>query len=251
MAGHSKWANIQHRKGAQDKKRAKLFSKLAKEITVAAKLGGDDPDMNPRLRLAVATAKGQSMPKANIENAIKKGMGDTDGEDYAEMRYEGYGAGGVAVIVDTLTDNKNRTASEVRSTFSKFGGNLGETGCVGFMFERVGELIYPADKAGADEMFEAAVEAGASNVESDNDVHEITCEADDFAAVMDVMIEKFGEPEQSGLTWRANVDADVDEDQASSVLKLVDALEDLEDVQKVSTNFNVSDEVMEKLIAAG
>lgn len=251
MAGHSKWANIQHRKGAQDKKRAKLFSKLAKEITVAAKLGGGDPDMNPRLRLAITNAKGQSMPKANIENAIKKGIGATDGEDYVEMRYEGYATGGVAIIVECLTDNKNRTAGNIRSTFTKHGGNLSETGSVGFMFDRIGEIIYPADKADSDAMFEAAVEAGAGNVESDEHIHRITCAADDFAAVLEVLNAKFGEAEKSGLAWEANVESDVDAETATSVLKLIDALEDDDDVQAVTSNMNASDDIMEKLMAAG
>ncbi len=251
MAGHSKWANIKHRKGAQDAKRAKIFSKLGREITVAAKLGGEDPEMNPRLRLAVSTARGQSMPKDAIDRAVKKGAGNTEGEDYVEIRYEGYGSGGVAVIVEALTDNKNRTASEVRSFFDKAGGNLGETGSVGFMFDQVGEIIYPADKAQADDMFEAAVEAGAMDVQSGDEIHEITCEMDDFAAVREALVTKYDEPEKSGLVWKPNVSAEVNEAQASSVLKLIDALEDSDDVQKVYTNFEVSDDVMEKLLAAG
>lgn len=251
MAGHSKWANIQHRKGAQDKKRAKIFSKLAREITVAAKMGGGDPDMNPRLRLAIANAKAQSMPKNNIENAIQKGVGGGEGEDYTEMRYEGYGPGGVAVIVDALTDNKNRTAGEVRSYFTKFGGNLGETGSVNFMFDRVGEIVYPAETAGADAMFEAAFEAGAADCESDDDGHVITTDPDDFANVQNALEEKLGEPERSGLVWRPNTMAEVTEDQAASVLKLIDTLEDNDDVQTVTTNFEVSDEIMEKLLASG
>ncbi|GJL84721.1 MAG: putative transcriptional regulatory protein R02753 [Micavibrio sp.] len=251
MAGHSKWANIQHRKGKQDKKRAKIFSKLGREITVAARLGGGDPDMNPRLRLAVTTARGQSMPKDGIERAIQKGAGGTDGENYEEIRYEGYGPGGVAVIVEALTDNKNRTASEVRSIFAKHGGNLGETGSVGFMFDRMGEVVYPAGKASADDMFEAALEAGADNVESDEEMHEISCAPDDFAAVAKALEEKFGEAERAGLVWRPNVSAEVDEAQAGSVMKLVDALEDCDDVQNVTPNFEVSDEVMEKLLAEG
>lgn len=251
MAGHSKWANIKHRKGRADAQRAKIFSKLGREITVAAKLGGEDPDMNPRLRLAVSTAKGQSMPKDAIERAIKKGVGNTEGEDYVEIRYEGYGPGGGAVIVEALTDNKNRTAAEVRSIFDKAGGNLGETGSVGFMFDRVGEIIYAADKAGADEMFEAAVEAGAMNVESDEDGHIITCEATDFAAVREALVTKYDEPEKSGLVWKPNVNTQVDESTAESTLKLIDALEDNDDVQHVYTNFEASDEVMEKLLAAG
>lgn len=249
MAGHSKWANIQHRKGAQDKKRAKIFSKLAREITVAAKLGGGDPDMNPRLRLAIATARGQSMPKDNIEKAVQKGVGGGEGDNYEDMRYEGYGPGGVAMIVETLTDNKNRTAGEVRSSFAKYGGNLGETGCVSFMFERVGQVIYPAGKAGADDVFEAALEAGALNVESDEEVHEITCEADEFAAVQKALEEKYGEAETSGLVWRANTMTEVSEEQAASILKLIDVLEDNDDVQNVTANFDVSDEIMEKLMA--
>ncbi len=248
MAGHSKFKNIQHRKGAQDKKRAKLFGKLAREITVAAKMGGGDPDMNPRLRLAIATARGQSMPNDRITKAIQTGTGEgSDAADYEEMRYEGYGPGGVAVIVDTLTDNRNRTASSVRSTFAKYGGNLGETNSVSFMFDQVGEVVYPLDKAAGEAMFEAAVEAGATDCETE-DEHIITCEPDDFAAVRDAMEEKFGEPQSSGFVWRPNVDADIDEDQARTLLKLIDVLEDDDDVQHVTTNFNVSDEIMEKLM---
>lgn len=251
MAGHSKWANIQHRKGAQDKKRAKLFSKLGREIMVAAKLGGGDPDMNPRLRLAIATARGQSMPKNNIENAIAKGVGDTDGQDFTEIRYEGYAPGGVAVIVEALTDNKNRTAGDVRAIFTKQGGSLGETGSVSFMFDRVGQIVYPIATASEDDMFEAALEAGAMNVESDEEYHEILTEADEFAAVQNAMEAKYGEAERSGLIWKPNVQTEVSEDQASSVLKLIDALEDNDDVQNVTTNFDVSDDIMEKLLASG
>lgn len=247
MAGHSKWANIQHRKGAQDKKRAKIFSKLAREITVAAKLGGGDPDMNPRLRLAIATARGQSMPKANIENAVKKGTGDSDGDDYVEMRYEGYGPGGVALIVEALTDNKNRTAGAVRSCFTKFDGSLGETGSVGFMFDRIGEIVYSSDVAGGDQVFEAAVEAGAMDVETDSDIHRVVCEADDFASVLDTLQDRFGEPQKAGLAWQANVTTPVEEEQGASLLKLIDALEDNDDVQTVTANFDMSDEVMERL----
>ena len=251
MAGHSKWANIQHRKGAQDKKRAKIFSKLGRELTVAAKLGGGDPDMNPRLRLAISTARSNSMPKDGIERAVQKGVGGTEGDNYENMRYEGYGTSGVAVIVEVLTDNKNRTAAELRAAFTKMGGNLGETGCVSFMFDRVGEIIYPADKASPDDMFEAALEAGASNVESDDEFHEINCEADDFASVRDALEKQYGEPERQGLIWKPNITTDLAEDQASSVLKLIDVLEDNDDVQSVTANFEVSDEIMEKLMAAG
>ena len=250
MAGHSKWANIKHRKGAQDKKRAALFSKLGREVMVAAKLGGPDPDMNARLRLAIATAKGNSMPKAAIDRAVAKGAGGGDGEDYFEIRYEGYGPGGVAVIVESLTNNKNRTAGNVRTCFTKNNGNMGETGSVGFMFDRVGEVIFTSDVADLDTVFEAAVEAGAENVESDDGAHVVTCAAEDFASVLDALVEKFGEPQKSGLIWKPNVDADVDEETASKVLKLIDALEEDDDVQSVSSNLNVSDDVMEKLMAA-
>lgn len=249
MAGHSKWANIQHRKGAQDKKRAALFSKLGREIMVAAKMGGGDADMNPRLRLAIATAKGNSMPKAAIERAVQKGAGGGEGEDYVEVRYEGYGPGGVAMIIEALTDNKNRTAGSVRSTLAKNGGNLGESGSVGFMFDRIGEIVYPSEIGDEDTIFEAAVEAGAENVESDEDTHRITCAADDFASVLDALSEKFEDPKKSGLAWEPNVNTEVDEDKARSVLKLIDILEEDDDVQSVSTNIEVSDEIMEKIMA--
>jgi YebC/PmpR family DNA-binding regulatory protein len=249
MAGHSKWANIQHRKGKQDAKRAKMFSKLAREITVASKLGGGDPDMNPRLRLALTTARSQSMSKDAIERAIQKGTGAGDSENYEQMRYEGYGVGGVAVIVEVLTDNRNRTAGDVRAAFTKQGGNLGETGSVGFMFDRLGEIIYPLAKAAPDDMFEAALEAGASNVESSGEHHEITCATEDFAAVREALVQKFGEPEQSGFVWKPNIYTEVSEEQAVSILKLIDVLEDNDDVQNVTTNFEVSDAIMEKLMA--
>jgi len=251
MAGHSKWANIQHRKGAQDRKRAKIFSKLGRELTVAAKLGGGDPAMNPRLRLAMATARSHSMPKDGIERAIQKGTGGLDSDNYDEIRYEGYGPGGVAIIVEALTDNKNRTAGEVRAAFTKLGGNLGETGSVGFMFDHVGQILYQASVTNADAMFEAALEVGAENVESDSEMHEILCAIGDFAAVREGLVEKFGEPEKSGLIWKPNVGAAVNEEQAASVLKLIDLLEDNDDVQTVTSNFEVSDEIMEKLMAAG
>lgn len=251
MAGHSKWANIRHKKGKADAARGKIFSKLSKEITVAARLGGGDPDMNARLRLAIANAKAQSMPKANIDNAIKKGAGAGDGEDYFEIRYEGYASGGVAIIIECLTDNKNRTAGEVRACFSKNGGNMGETGSVGFMFDHVGEIVYPAEKAGSDLMFEAAVEAGAMNVESDEDYHVVTTANDDFAAVNEVLEQKFGEAEKAGLVWQANIDANVSEEDAASVLKLIEALEDCDDVQNVYSNLNIDDALMEKLAATG
>ena len=251
MAGHSKWANIKHKKGKADAQRAKLFSKLGREIYVAAKLGGGDPDMNPRLRLAVTTARSQSMPKEGIEKNIQKAAGGGDGENYEEMRYEGFGVAGVALIVEALTDNKNRTAAEIRAAFTKGGGNLGTTGCVSFMFDRVAEIVYPIDKANADDMFEAALEAGASNVESDDEYHGIHCTDEDFADVRDSLEKRFGEPERQGLIWLPNVSTEVDEAQAVSLMNLIDALEDYDDVQKVTANFEVSDEIMEKLAEAG
>ena len=247
MAGHSKFKNIMHRKGAQDKKRAKLFSKLGREISVAAKLGGEDPEMNPRLRLAIQNAKANSMPKDNIERAIKTGIGSGDDQNFEEMRYEGYGPGGIAIIVDALTDNRNRTASEVRSSFSKLGGNLGESGSVSFMFERVGEIIYPIDKADFETVFEAAVEAGAQNCEDLGDVYEIICDPDDFAEVTSKLESKLGEPERAQLGWKANTLSPVDEEQAQTIIKLIELLEDSDDVQNVTTNMNISDELMEKL----
>jgi YebC/PmpR family DNA-binding regulatory protein len=250
MAGHSKFKNIMHRKGAQDKKRAKIFSKLGREIAVAAKLGGGDPDMNPRLRLAIATARGQSMPKERIEKAIQSGTGGDESNNYDEMRYEGYGPGGVAVIIDALTDNRNRLAAEIRAAFTKYGGNLGETNSVSFMFDRIGEVVYPAAAGNEEAMFEAAVEAGASDCESGDEIHEIITEPDDLAAVADVLEKKFGAPEKMDLAWRPNVMAEVGEDQAESVLKMIDVLEDNDDVQNVTTNFEVSDEIMEKLLAS-
>lgn len=247
MAGHSKFKNIMHRKGAQDKKRAKEFAKLSKEIMVAAGMGTPDPDMNPRLRTAIAAAKGASMPKDNIERAIKKGAGELDGDNFVEMRYEGYGPGGVAVIVECLTDNKNRTASDVRSTFSKRGGNLGETGSVAFSFERRGLITFPIDAADADTMFEAALEAGATEVESTDEVHEISCEPDQLHAVLDDLGKQFGDSKGATLDWKPTNTTDLDKDKAESLMGLVEALEDLDDVQDVFTNMSVSDEIMAEL----
>ncbi len=248
MAGHSKWANIKHRKGKADAVRAKQFSKLGREIYVATKLGGPDPDMNPRLRLAIATARGQSMPKDGIEKNIAKGAGSTDGEDYEEIRYEGYAAGGIAVIVECLTDNRNRTAAEIRSIFAKGGGNMGETGSVNFMFDRRGEIVIPADKGSAEAVFEIALEAGAIDVESDDEYHTVLCEVEDFAEVRDALEAKFGEPESQGLIWKPNVSTPVDEDGARGVLKLIDNLDECDDVQKVTANYEASDEIMEKIM---
>lgn len=249
MAGHSKFKNIQHRKGAQDAKRAKIFTKIGREIIVAAKLGGADPNSNPRLRAAIMAGRAVNMPNDRIKRAIDSAIGAGNAENYENIRYEGYGPGGVAIIVETLTDNRNRTVGEVRSYFTKLGGTLGETNSVSFMFDRVGEIVYPLAKASADQMFESAVEAGADNVDSGEDYHEITCAHDDFAAVRDNLIAKFGEPEKSGFVWKPNVMASVDEETAKTILKLIELLEDNDDVQSVFTNFEVSDEVMERLMA--
>ncbi len=247
MAGHSKFKNIMHRKGAQDAKRAKIFTKHQREITVAVKESGPEPDMNPRLRSAIIAAKADNMPKDNIERAIKKAAGTGDGNDYVEIRYEGYGPGGVAFIVEVLTDNKNRSASEVRSTFSKAGGNLAETGAVGFMFDRIGIVCYDLSVADHDTIFETALEAGASDVQTGDEEHEITCEVEDFAAMRDAMIAKFGDPKSAGLEFRANVETDADLDLAEKTIRLIDALEDNDDVQKVFTNMSASDEVFAQL----
>lgn len=246
MAGHSKFKNIQHRKGAQDKKRAKIFSRLAKEITVAAKMGMPDPDSNPRLRTAILAARAQNMPKDNIERAIKKSA-DADGENYDEVRYEGFGPSGIGVIVETLTDNRNRTASDVRSTFSKSGGNMGETGSVSFMFDRVGSIEYRPDAADAETVFEAAIEAGAEDVVSGEDGHEIICSMEDLHGVVDVLAGVLGEPQAASILWKPQNDVPVDAEAAERVLKFMDALDDLDDVQNVYANFDIADEVMEKL----
>ncbi len=246
MAGHSKWANIQHRKGRQDAARSKLFSKLAKEITVAAKMGDPDPDKNPRLRLAVKEAKSSSLPKDVIERAIKKSQGG-DEENYEEIRYEGYGPNGVAIIVEALSDNRNRTASSVRSIFSKNGGNLGETGSVGFMFDRKGQVLYPADAGDADTVMDAAIEAGAEDVDSSEDGHVILCEATDLHDVSNALEEALGEAESAKLIWRPQTTTEVDENSGRTLMKLIEALEDDDDVQTVTANFEMSDDVMAAL----
>ena len=251
MAGHSQFKNIMHRKGAQDKKRAKIFSKVQREITVAAKSGGGDPGANPRLRAAIASAREVNMPNDRIKRAIDTATGAAGGENYAEVRYEGYGPGGIAVIVDALTDNRNRTATEMRTIFGKHGGNLGETNSVSFMFDRVGQIVYPAAKASAEKTFEAAAEAGAQDCASNSEFHEIVTGLDDFSVVRDALEKKFGEPQRAGLIWKPNVMVPVDQMQAQSLMELVEALEDNDDVQTVTTNFEVSDEVMQKLLAAG
>ena len=249
MAGHSQFKNIMHRKGAADAKRSKLFAKLAREITVAAKLGLPDPKMNARLRLAIQNARAENMPKDNVDRAIKKALGN-DGENYDEMRYEGYGPGGVAVVVEALTDNRNRTASAVRSYFTRAGGALGETGAVSFMFDHVGEIIYKAEAGSADAVMEAAIMAGADDVESSGENHVITVSFESFGDVAKALEEAIGEPESAKIVWRPQNLVPVDEEKAASLLKLIDQLDDDDDVQAVYTNFEVSDEVMQKLTAA-
>ncbi len=247
MAGHSKWANIQHRKGAQDKKRGKLFTKLIREITVAARMGGGDPDSNPRLRTAIDKAKGQSMPKDNIERAVKRGAGELDGADYLELRYEGYGPGGTAVMVDCLTDNKNRTVAEIRHAFTKYGGNLGADGSVNYLFNNVGQLLYPR---GSDEdaLMDAAIDAGAEDVVVDDDGSiEVLSDPADFHKVRDAMIAAGYEPENAQLTMRASTSATLDVKEATSMVKMLELLEDLDDVQEVYSNAEISDEVLAQL----
>ncbi|MGI9356769.1 MAG: YebC/PmpR family DNA-binding transcriptional regulator [Rhizobiaceae bacterium] len=250
MAGHSKFKNIMHRKGRQDAVRSKQFAKLSKEITVASKLGGPDPDGNPRLRLAIANAKGLSMPKDNIQRAVDKGAGgDTD--DYFEIRYEGYGPGGVAVIVEALTDNKNRSAGNIRAAFTKNGGQLGETGSVGFMFDRVGEIKYPATAGDEDTVMEAAIEAGAEDVTSDmedeGDGYTILTGFEDLGDVEKNLESALGEPESVNIIWKPQNTVPVDEDKAGTLMKLIDALEDDDDVQNVYSNFEIDDEVIASL----
>lgn len=246
MAGHSKFKNIMHRKGAQDKKRSKIFSKLAKEITVAAKMGAPDPDMNPRLRTAIQAAKAQNMPNANIDRAVKRSQ-DAGGENYEEVRYEGFGTGGVGVIVETLTDNRNRTAGEVRSLFSKHGGNLGETGAVSFMFDRVGAVEFDAGIGSAEAVFEAAIEAGADDVESSDDGHTIYCDAESLHDVAQALEGALGEPRSASIMWRPQNAIELDDKNGETLLNLLEALEDSDDVQNVYANFEVSDALMEKL----
>jgi YebC/PmpR family DNA-binding regulatory protein len=249
MAGHSKFKNIQFRKGAQDKKRSKLFSKLAREITTAAKMGLPDPAMNPRLRTAIQAARAQNMPNDNIDRAIKKSQ-EAGGDNYEEVRYEGFGAGGVGVIIEALTDNRNRTASEVRSIFSKHGGNLGETGAVSFNFDRLGAIEFDADKATADEMLEAAIEAGADDVESGADGHYVYCNPDELHQVAKALEERFGEPRATQILWRPKSEVTIDEESGQKLLRMIDGLEDLDDVQQVYANFDMAEDVLQKLTAA-
>ena len=248
MAGHSQFKNIMYRKGAQDKKRAKLFAKLAKEITVAAKMGMPEPEHNPRLRAAIQAARAENMPKDNIERAIKKST-DQGGENYEEMRYEGFGPGGVGVIVEALTDNRNRTASAVRAVFSKNGGNLGETGSVSFMFDQVGQIVYPAEKGEAEAMLEAAIEAGAEDCISGEHGHEFICAPDDLHEVAQALEASLGEANSARIVWKPQNTIELDDDKAETMMKLLDALDDDDDVQQVYANFEMSDSFMEKLSA--
>lgn len=247
MAGHSKWANIQHRKGAQDKKRAKLFTKLIREITVAARMGGGDVDANPRLRLAIDKARGQSLPKDRIERAIKRGSGEIEGDDYEEIRYEGYGSGGVAVMVDALTDNRNRTVADVRHAFSKHGGNLGADGSVGYLFNRVGQLSY-SEGSDEDVLMERALEAGAEDVVGNEDgSFDVLTDPEEFDAVLAAMREAGLEPDAAEVTMRASTQVSLGEDDAAAMMRLLEALEDLDDVQQVYSNADISEEILERL----
>ena len=249
MAGHSQFKNIMHRKGAQDAKRARQFAKYIREITVSARQGLPDPASNPRLRAAMAAAREANMPRDTIERAIKKAAGAAGGEDYAEVRYEGYGPAGVAVIVEALTDNRNRTASDVRSAFNKHGGALGETNSVSFMFVRQGVIGYPAEVASADAMLEAAIEAGAEDVASGAEGHEVSCAVEDFFAVRDALEARFGAPARARLEWRPSTLVTLDEERAGALLELVDALEESDDVQHVYANFDIPDVVLQRLSA--
>jgi YebC/PmpR family DNA-binding regulatory protein len=248
MAGHSQFKNIMHRKGKQDAKRAKVFTKIIRELTVAARSGLPDPAANPRLRAAMLAAREANMPKDTIERAIKRGSGGEGDSNYEEVRYEGFGPGGVAIIVEALTDNRNRTASELRAAFTKHGGNLAETGSVGFMFERVGAVRYPAT-VDAEAVFEAALDAGAADVRSDGEGHEIVCAPDDLGAVREGLEKKFGEAAEARLEWRPTGAVSVAGEAAESLLKLLEVLDDNDDVQRVSSNFEMSDEALARLSA--
>jgi YebC/PmpR family DNA-binding regulatory protein len=249
MSGHSQFKNIMYRKGAQDKKRAKVFTKIIRELTTAARQGLPDPAANPRLRAAVLAARQANMPKDTVERAIKRGAGGEGAEAYEEVRYEGYGPAGVAVIVEALTDNRNRTASEVRAAFTKSGGALGETGSVGFMFDHVGEVAYPGDAASADAMLEAAIEAGAADVESDDNGHVVFAAPEDFHSVRDALEERFGPAASARLGWRPKTTTTLDEETASGLFKLLETLEDSDDVQNVYANFEVGEDVLARLSA--
>jgi len=249
MAGHSKFKNIMHRKGKQDAARAKAFTKLAREITTAAKLGSADPDMNPRLRLAIQAARAENMPKDNIERAINKAS-DADAENFEPIRYEGYAPGGVAVMVEALTDNRNRTGAAVRAAFAKHGGNLGSTGSVAHMFNHVGEIRYGTEAGSAEEVLEAAIEAGAEDATSDEEGHLITCGFEDLGPVSSALESAIGEAQSVKAVWVPNLTTPVDEENAGTILKLIAVLEEDDDVQSVYSNFDVSDEILAKLTAA-
>jgi len=249
MAGHSQFKNIMYRKGAQDKKRAKIFTKLIRELTTAARSGLPDPAANPRLRAAVLAAREANMPKDTVERAIKRGTGGAEGEHYEEVRYEGYGPGGIAVIVEGLTDNRNRTASEVRAAFTKAGGNLGETNSVSFLFDRVGRITYPAATASPDAMFDAAVEVGAEDVESSGEEHLILCASDALPRVRDALEKRFGAPLAAKVVWKPKALIPVEAGTAEALFKLLETLEDSDDVQNVFANFDVADDVMARLSA--
>ncbi len=249
MAGHSQFKNIMHRKGKQDKVRSKIFSKLGREITVAARAGLPDPDANSRLRLAIQNARAENMPKDTIERAIKKALGG-EAENYEAIRYEGYGPGGVAVIAEALTDNRNRTAPMVRSLFLKYGGNLGETGSVSFMFARAGEISYKLEKGSADTILEAAIEAGADDVVSDAGGHVITCAFESTGEAASALAAKLGEAESVKIVWKPKILTPIDQEKAESLLKLIEALDEDDDVQNVFTNADIADDVMAKLNAA-
>jgi len=249
MAGHSAFKNIMHKKGRADAARAKMFAKLGREITVSAKMGMPDPAMNPRLRLAIQAARAENMPKDNIERAIKKATGG-DSEAYEQVRYEGYAPGGIAVIVEALTDNRNRTGGAVRAAFAKFGGNLGATGAVSHMFNHVGEITYPVSVGSAEKVLEAAIDAGADDVVSDEDGHIITCGFDSLGTVAGALEESLGEADSVKVIWKPDLTSPVDEDQARTIMKLIAMLEDDDDVQNVFANFDISDELLNKLTAA-
>jgi YebC/PmpR family DNA-binding regulatory protein len=249
MAGHSQFKNIMYRKGAQDKKRARLFTRIAREIMAAARSGLPDPESNPRLRSAMAAARAANMPKDNIARTIKRATGGGDDTSFAEVRYEGYGPGGVAVIVEALTDNRNRTASSIRTAFNKHGGNLGETNSVSFMFQRVGSIAYPAAAATADAMFEAALDAGATDVASTDDGHAITSAPEDFYAVRETLEGRFGAPSEAQLVWKPSNTVPIAGDMAGTLLKLLEALEEDDDVQSVSANFDIAEDELRRLSA--
>lgn len=247
MAGHSQFKNIMHRKGAQDAKRAKVFTKIIRELTVAARTGSPDPSANPRLRAAVQAARGANMPKDTVDRAIKRGAGADGGDNYAEVRYEGYGPGGVAVIVEALTDNRNRTAGEVRAAFAKSGGTLGETNSVAFMFDRVGQIVFPKTAGADDKVLDAAIEAGAEDCASSAEEHEVTCAIDDFNTVRDALEKSLGEPKSARLIWRAKTTAPAGQETAETLFKLLDTLDDNDDVQQVYSNVEIADDVMARL----